>query len=89
MKTKIKYFRIEQKWKKLEFLQMNEKILLMRLKHKSEKALSEVIEKYTAYVTTIIREILDNKATAEDREELVADVFIALWRTAERVDYIH
>lgn len=89
MKPKFQYFRIEQKWKKLEFLQMNEKILLMRLKHKSEKALSEVIEKYTAYVTTIIREILDNKATAEDREELVADVFIALWRTAERVDYIH
>lgn len=89
LKPKFQYFRIEQKWKKLEFLQMNEKILLMRLKHKSEKALSEVIEKYTAYVTTIIREILDNKATAEDREELVADVFIALWRTAERVDYIH
>lgn len=89
MKPKFQYFRIEQKWKKLEFLQMNEKILLMRLKHKSEKALSEVIEKYTAYVTTIIREILDNKATEEDREELVADVFIALWRTAERVDYIH
>lgn len=74
---------------KTGILQMNEKILLMRLKHKSEKALSEVIEKYTAYVTTIIREILDNKATEEDREELVADVFIALWKTAERVDYIH
>lgn len=74
---------------KTGILQMNEKILLMRLKHKSEKALSEVIEKYTAYVTTIIKEILDNKATEEDREELVADVFIALWKTAERVDYIH
>lgn len=74
---------------KTGILQMNEKILLKRLKHKSEKALSEVIEKYTAYVTTIIREILDNKATEEDREELVADVFIALWKTAERVDYIH
>lgn len=68
---------------------MNEKILLMRLKYKSEKALSEVIEKYTAYVTTIISKILDNKATVEDREELVADVFIALWKTAERIDYIH
>ena len=71
------------------FLRMNEKILLMRLKHKSERALTEVIEKYTAYVTTIIREILNGKATAEDIEEIVADTFIALWITAERIDYIH
>lgn len=68
---------------------MNERILLMRLKHKSERALTEVIERYTAYVTTIIREILKDKATAEDVEELVADTFIALWTTAERIDYIH
>lgn len=68
---------------------MNERILLMRLKHKSERALTEVIERYTAYVTTIIREILNDKATAEDVEELVADTFIALWTTAERIDYIH
>lgn len=68
---------------------MNERILLMRLKHKSERALTEVIERYTAYVTTIIREILKDKATAEDVEELVADTFIALWATAERIDYIH
>lgn len=34
---------------------MNERILLMRLKHKNERALTEVIERYTAYVTTIIR----------------------------------
>lgn len=89
MKLKFQIFRIEQKWKMLGFLRMNEKILLIRLKHKSENALIEVIERYTAYVTTIIREILNDKATAEDVEELVADTFIALWTTAERIDYIH
>lgn len=68
---------------------MNEKILLMRLNHKSEKALAEAIKRYTAYVTTIIREILNDKATDEDIEELVADTFIALWATAERIDYKH
>src|SRR5699024_8090640 len=68
---------------------MNEKILLMRLKYKSEKALTEAMERYTAYVTTIIREILNDKAADEDIEELVADTFIALWRTADRIDYIH
>lgn len=66
---------------------MDERVLLKRLKHKSEKALGETIEKYTSYVTTIIREILYPKATAQDIEELVADTFIALWMAAERIDY--
>ena len=68
---------------------MNERVLLKRLKHKSEKALEETIKKYSAYVTTIIKEILDSKAAIEDIEELVADTFIALWTTAERIDYVH
>ena len=66
---------------------MDERVLLKRLKHKSEKALGETIEKYTSYVTTIIREILYSKATVQDIEELVADTFIALWMTADRIDY--
>lgn len=74
---------------KTGILRMDERILLMRLKYKSEKALTEAIERYTAYVTTIIREILKDKASAEDVEELVADTFIALWITADRIDYIH
>lgn len=68
---------------------MNERVLLKRLKHKSEKALEETIKKYSAYVATIIKEILNSKATVEDIEELVADTFIALWTTAERIDYVH
>lgn len=68
---------------------MNERVLLKRLKHKSEKALEETIQKYSAYVTTIIRTILNSKAAAEDIEELVADTFITLWTTAERIDYVH
>lgn len=68
---------------------MNERVLLKRLKHKSEKALEETIQKYSAYVTTIIKETLNSIATVEDIEELVADTFIALWNTAERIDYVH
>ncbi len=67
---------------------MNERVLLKRLKHKSERALEEAIQKYSAYVTTIIKEIVNTRATAEDIEELVADTFIALWTTAERIDYV-
>ena len=53
---------------------MNERALLKRLKQKNEKALEETIQLYTAYTTTIIREILNSKATVEDIEELVADI---------------
>lgn len=74
LKPKSQSLRIEGKGKKLGFLRMNEKLLLIRLKHKSEKALAETIEKYTAYVTTIIREIVNCKATPEDIEELVANL---------------
>ena len=74
---------------KTGILRMNERKLLIRLKHKNEKALAETIKRYTAYVTAIIKEILNDKASKEDIEELVADAFIALWTTAERIDYIH
>lgn len=67
---------------------MDERALLKKLKNKNEKALQETIQRYTAYVTTIIREILNSKATVEDIEELVADTFISLWKTAERINYV-
>lgn len=87
MKPKSHILRIETKLENIGILRMDERVLLKRLKHKSEKALGETIEKYTSYVTTIIREILYSKATVQDIEELVADTFIALWMTADRIDY--
>lgn len=42
---------------------------------------------YSAYITTIVRNLLSSKGTKEDVEEMVADTFIALWNTAERINY--
>ena len=67
---------------------MDERALLKRLKQKNEKALEETIQLYTAYITTIIREILNSKATVEDIEELVADTFISLWQSAGKINYM-
>ena len=67
---------------------MDERALLKKLKNKNEKALQETIQRYTAYVSTIIKEILNSRATVEDIEELVADTFISLWKTSERIDYV-
>ena len=79
---------MKEKWKILGFLRMDERALLKKLKNKNEKALQETIQRYTAYVSTIIKEILNSRATVEDIEELVADTFISLWKTSERIDYV-
>lgn len=66
---------------------MDEKRILKKLCNKDEKALEEIIEMYNAYVSTIVGSLLSKKGTKEDIEEVVADTFIALWETAERIDY--
>lgn len=66
---------------------MDEKSLLKKLQNKDEKALEDIIDLYNAYVTTIVGSLLSSKGTKEDMEEVIADTFIALWETAERIDY--
>lgn len=66
---------------------MDEKSLLKKLQNKDEKALEYIINLYNAYITTIVRSLLSSKGTKEDMEEVIADTFIALWETAERIDY--
>lgn len=66
---------------------MDEKKILKRLRDKDEKALEEIIELYNAYITTIVVSLLSSRGTREDMEEVVADTFIALWDTTERIDY--
>ena len=73
--------------KKSGYLRMKERKLLKQLQRKNEKALEEIMNRYNAYVTTISKEILAGKGTNEDVEEVVSDVFISLWNTAERIDY--
>lgn len=66
---------------------MDEKWLLKKLCNKDESALEKVIDLYNAYITTIVGSLLSTKGTKEDIEEVIADTFIALWETAERIDY--
>jgi RNA polymerase sigma factor (sigma-70 family) len=86
LKPELYNLRIDTKTKS-GFLRMKERTLLKQLQRKNEKALEEIMKKYGAYVTTISKEILAGKGTKEDVEEVVSDVFISLWNTAERIDY--
>lgn len=64
---------------------MDEKDYLKKLKHKDESALSWFIERYVAYVNTIIYSIIGETMSAADIEEVSSDVFFTLWVNAKRI----
>lgn len=64
---------------------MNERLLIQQLQAHEPDALRKLISSYQGYVCTIIRNIGRNILTENDTEELAADVFIAAWQTADKI----
>ena len=64
---------------------MDEKSALRALKQGNEAALAWVIDRYAAYVGTIIYNIIGSFMTVSDVEEVASDVFLTLWSNAEKV----
>lgn len=60
--------------------------LLMRLKNKKRNSIAEAIEVYTPYLSTVLYNMVGNRLPKEDIEEIVSDVFVALWKNAEYID---
>ena len=60
--------------------------LLCSLKAREEKALEQAIRTYTPYLSAVIYRAAGNSLTKEDTEEIVSDVFLSLWRNADRID---
>lgn len=52
-------------------------------------ALEECIQRYTAYVSTILWNVLREAATTSYIEELTADVFVSLWQHTEQLQTTH
>lgn len=52
---------------------------------KDQAALGAIIDKYTAYVGTIVWNIVGGKLSKPEAEEIISDVFIALWYNADKV----
>ena len=50
------------------------------------EALSVLIERYTPYVAAVVRNIIGESMNLADIEEVTADVFVALWRSADKTD---
>ena len=61
---------------------MTEEKLLSRLKRGKTDALEALIDQYNGYVASIITFILGSSGTQQDVEELVSDVFLAIWNHA-------
>lgn len=64
---------------------MEEKNALRAMKQKDEKALEWFIDRYAAYVNTIIYNIIGSKMTVSDVEEVTSDVFLVFWSNADKV----
>lgn len=65
--------------------EMDENSALQALCAGDEAALMWFIDRYTAYVATIINNMLLPRLTAADAEEAAANVFLALWKNAPRI----
>ena len=50
-----------------------------------QSALGHIVDKYTAYVGTIVWNIVRDKLSKADAEEIISDVFIALWSNVDKV----
>lgn len=62
---------------------MTDKELIQAIKNRDEEGLGLLIDRYGIYVSAIIERVGGRQLTAEDIEELAADVFAALWNKAE------
>ena len=64
----------------------DENKLLHQLRKRKEDALEEAIRIFTPYLSTVIYRAAGSLLTKEDTEEIAADVFLSLWKNAERID---
>ncbi len=66
---------------------MNDKSLVQQLEKKDEKALIALVERYSAYFSTIVRNIANGSLNSSDIEEITADVFIRLWNCSTKLRF--
>lgn len=65
---------------------IDEKQLMLKLKNKDERALKICMNKYYRYVVYIVENIIGSALPYEDKEEVVSNVFVALWNYSADLD---
>ena len=64
---------------------MADNVIVEKLKQRDEQGFSMLLDEYSAYVTTIVINISRDRLPREDIEDLAADVFIAVWNSADKL----
>ena len=64
---------------------LTEEQALRQMKQGSQDALAWFIQRYGAYVSTIIHNIIGQRMSNADVEEVASDVFLALWNNAGKI----
>ena len=59
---------------------------LQRLRNREKNSIDEAIRIYTPYLSTVLYHMAGNSLPKEDIEEIVADVFVVLWKNTGRID---
>ena len=64
---------------------MDDEKLVRLLRKKKEEALEALVEKYSAYVSTVARNVAGGTLGNSDIEEITADVFITVWKKSSEL----
>ncbi|MBQ8134663.1 MAG: RNA polymerase sigma factor [Clostridia bacterium] len=64
---------------------MNDKKLARQLTQSNESAFGQLIDEYTAYVSTIAYNIAGDRLAKTDIEEIVTDVFLTVWKNSKNL----
>lgn len=64
---------------------MDDARLVELLKQKKDEALEALVDKYSAYVSTVVRNVVSGMLGESDVEEMTADVFIAVWKNTDKL----
>lgn len=64
---------------------MNDKDLIQVLKQDDPAALEGAIAKYSGYIMAVLTKTLGMWGMTEDKEELLSDVFVALWKNRHKL----
>ena len=67
-------------------MQTKEKQLAVRLKKDDTAALKEIIDCYTGYARTVVRNFSRGMLSEQDIDELCSDVFFSLWQCRKNLD---
>ena len=62
---------------------MGEDWIVKKIRSRDPVGLERMLNRYTAYVSTVVWNILRGSMTQQDAEEVVSDVFLAAWEQPE------